>query len=199
LIEDLEAGLQDYRLIHGRIEHNVYRVLVNMEAKLYGVVNSDIFEQNRRYVDEKLTTMIPNALNAFVSVYHRMSEGDAEARSQALTSCRRILKAVADALQPPTKETITGPDGNPVPLNDANYRARLRKYIMDHSEHENARYLLLAQVNDLGERISRLDNIGSKGVHAEVSPFEMNQCVIQTYLTVGDILRLSEGESSAGS
>jgi hypothetical protein len=32
-------------------------------------------------------------------------------------------------------------------------------------------------------------------VHAEVSEFELNQCVIQTYLLVGDILRLTESDS----
>jgi hypothetical protein len=30
-----------------------------------------------------------------------------------------------------------------------------------------------------------------------VDEFEVNQCVIQTYLTVGDILRLAEGNSAA--
>jgi len=37
--------------------------------------------------------------------------------------------------------------------------------------------------------------LSCKGVHAEVSEFELNQCVIQTYLLVGDILRLTESDS----
>ena len=77
-------------------------------------------------------------------------------------------------------------------LNDANYRARLRKYIIDDAQQENARKLLLAQVDQLGEIIAQLDGLASKGVHAEVSEFELNQCVLQTYLTVGDILHLSD-------
>ena len=56
--------------------------------------------------------------------------------------------------------------------------------------------LLLANVQDLGNRIDRLYKLTNKGVHAEVSVFEVNQCLIQTYILVGDILRIEDKQSA---
>jgi hypothetical protein len=48
----------------------------------------------------------------------------------------------------------------------------------------------MASLNDLGNRLDRIYEFTNKGVHAEVEEFEMNQCLIQTYLLVGDLLRI---------
>ena len=56
--------------------------------------------------------------------------------------------------------------------------------------------LLIAQVDDFGTRIDRLYEFTNKGVHAEVSEFEVDQCVIQTYLLAGDLLRITDQDSA---
>jgi hypothetical protein len=58
--------------------------------------------------------------------------------------------------------------------------------------------LLLASVQDLGNRIDRLYELTNKGIHADVSNFEVNQCLIQTYILVGDILRIADKQSAIG-
>jgi hypothetical protein len=189
----LQNAIYERTMFLNKIGQQVHDILVTAERNLwYGAIQSDIFARTRQYVDVRLSQLAPQALQQFVSVYRRMSEGDTEARSQAVTSCRRILKTVADALYPPRDETIPGPKGQPIALNDANYRARLRKYVLDNAKHETSRDLLVAQLNDLGERIARLDNLASKGVHADISTAEVDQCVIQTYLAIGDVLRLTD-------
>jgi hypothetical protein len=44
--------------------------------------------------------------------------------------------------------------------------------------------------------MDRLYDLVSKGVHTDVTEFEVNQAVIQTYLLVGDILRLADQDSA---
>ncbi len=56
--------------------------------------------------------------------------------------------------------------------------------------------MLLAEVQDVGNRIDRLYEMSNKGVHAETTEFEVNQTVIQTYLLMGDILRLADDDSA---
>jgi hypothetical protein len=40
------------------------------------------------------------------------------------------------------------------------------------------------------------DALASKGVHATVTAAEVDTCVIQTYLMVGEVLRLRSGRSA---
>jgi hypothetical protein len=58
--------------------------------------------------------------------------------------------------------------------------------------------LLLSTINDLGTRIDKVYDLSCKGVHNNVPEFEVNQCVIQTYLIIGDILRLYDNRSAIG-
>lgn len=56
---------------------------------------------------------------------------------------------------------------------------------------------MAAQLTDLGNRLDALNVAGSKGVHADVTGAEADQCIIQTYLLIGDFLRLAESASPA--
>jgi len=193
----MAAQASDARGVLSSIRHRVYNFLSQSEKQLvYGQLNADIFEQNRRYVDLRLRDIAPEALEKFVTVYRCLGEGDPEARAQALTSCRRILKTLADAVYPPRQEKVKGADGKERDLSAEKYVARLWQFVSEHVGGHSAGQLLQAALSDLGNRIDPVYELSCKGVHAEVSRFELNQCVIQTYLVIGDILRLTE--SNAG-
>ena len=186
-----------YQSILERIKQRVHDYLSQAEKQLiFGQLHADIFEQNRQYVDLKLGQLCPDALEKFVAAYRRMQENTPESRAQALTSCRRLLKSLADVLYPPSDKPVLGADGKSRVLTEDRYVARLWQYVFEHTAHSASGELLLAQVQDLGNRIDRLYDLTNKGVHAEVSEFEVNQCVIQTYLLAGDLLRISEKQSA---
>lgn len=187
----------EYAVVLRRIENRVHEFLSMTEKQLmYGQMNSDIFERNRQYVDARLQAVAPEALAKLVSVYRRLGEGDEEARSQALLSCRRILKSLADSLYPVPAQPVRGADGRERDLSDDKYINRLWQYVYEKVKGKTAGDLLLAQVTDIGGRITRLYDLSSKGVHADTTEFEVNQAVIQTYLLIGDILRLAGGDSA---
>jgi hypothetical protein len=179
------------------IRQRVYQFLIDTEHGLvYGQLNADIFERNRRYVDKSLKAIAPDVLEKFAAAYRRLAEGDAEARSQALTSCRRILKSLADRLYPATDVPLVGSDGKEHELTDARYISRLRQYAFEQVGSRSAGKVLLAEVERLGVLLDRLYDLDSKGVHGDVSQVEVEQCAIQTYLVVGDLLRLAERHSA---
>jgi hypothetical protein len=186
------------RQIMSRIEHRVHEFLSLTEKQLvFGQVNADIFERNREYVDAQLASVSPAALGQLTAAYRRADEGDDEARSQALLSCRRALKSVADALYPPTDEAAVGAQGEEHALTDDKWRNRLIEFAKGKLHDSPAGDLMQTQLDELDRRLRALNDASSRGVHADASAFELNQAVIQTYLTVGDLLRLHAGDSGS--
>lgn len=86
----------EYRKVLARITQRVCSYLSQVERQIVlGQLESDIFDDNRRYVDERLQSLAPEILGQLHIAYRRTREGTSEARSHALTSCRRVLKALA--------------------------------------------------------------------------------------------------------
>jgi hypothetical protein len=164
---------------------------------LFGQVSADIWERNRQFVDERLATIAPDALEQFAAAYRRQAEGDAEARSHALTSCRRVLKTVADALYPATGNKVAGIDGAERKMTDDKFVSRLCQFVTEKAQGSNSQALVVSQVRELATRLDALNSLASKGVHASVSQHEVDHCLIQTYITVGDLLRIEAGTSAA--
>lgn len=187
-IRDLNGVLQ-------RIRQRCQRFLVETEAAIgFAEVAGDAFARVRKVVDARLGAIAPQALEQFRSAYQRAAEGDVEARSQALTSCRRILVSLADALYPATGEDVVGADGKIRKMTEDRYMNRLLQYASEKIMPANARRLTQATVEELGARLDALNDLGSKGVHASVSPAEVDQCIVQTYMLAGDLLRLGDTE-----
>jgi hypothetical protein len=188
--------IKNCKEILSRIKNRVNIYLSGVEKQLiFGQFQSDIFEENRSYVDKKLAELCPNVLNKFVSAYKRLGENNPESWAQAITSCRRLLESLADTLYPPTDKIIVGSDGKERKLTKDKYIMRLWQYISENIPKSTAGSLLQVQIEDYGNRIDKLYAMTNKGVHAEISKFEVNQCVIQTYLMIGDLLRIKQETS----
>jgi len=182
-----------------RIKVRVHSFLSETEAQLIlGQFHSDLFERNRRYVDLLLQRIAPEALEQLAAAYRRGTEGDAESRSQALLSCRRVLKSLADALYPPPGKPVIGADGQERDLTEEKYIARLWQFVFERVGRTTSGDLLMSNVHDLGNRIDRLYDLANKGVHDQVTQPEVDQCLIQTYLAAGDLLRVYERSSAIG-
>ncbi|HLI98014.1 MAG TPA: hypothetical protein VKT72_18250 [Candidatus Baltobacteraceae bacterium] len=192
-IRDLENQryIDVYSRILGRIRARLFDFLTRVEYQLLvGHISADIFQTYRRYVDLELSRIAPDVLEQFASIYKRIGEGDKEARSQALTSCRRVIKALADTVYPATNEMVKGKDGKGYPLDDEHYVLRLRQFVTSAAGKHKSSEVLRAQIGDLESRVEALNALSSKGTHAHVTSYELFQCAIQTYLVAGDVLRV---------
>lgn len=54
-----------------------------------------------------------------------------------------------------------------------------------------------AALEDVAARLDALNALASKGVHTDVTSYEVDTCVVQTYLVVADVLRIRERSASA--
>ena len=193
----IKGRLDLEREVLNRLRHRVFYYLCRCEMRVtYGAASAYIFEAHRTKVDRHLAMLAPDILSEFNAAYRRAREGDEPSRSHALTSCRRILKAVADLVYPPSSDPVVGKDGKKRILTDDLYIARLWQFLGQEAERGTAAEVVLAAAEDLGKRLDRLYDLINKGVHAEVAEEEMDLCVIQTYLFVGEVLRLFDNRGS---
>jgi hypothetical protein len=176
-----------------RIRARIHEFLTQTEVQLLaGAAVSGVFEDTRRYVDVRLQEIAPDVAAQLLAAYRRRDEGGPESGSHALTSCRRALKTLADVVYPPRSEPVIGADGTSHDVSEERYLNRLLQYVTQADQRHVDAELLRAQVENLGMRLAAVRDLAAKGVHAEVTAYEVDQCVIQTYLTIGDLLRLTD-------
>ncbi len=179
--------------ILARVKDRLWEFLTETEHELtFGEATAETFDRLRAYVDRQLTTISPPALEQFQTAYRRLKDGGGEDRAHALTSCRRVLKTLADELYPARSAPVMGSDGKEHVLTDAAFVNRLLQYVNETvGKHENGA-VVQATLMDIDARLSALNELASKGVHADVTTYEVDTCVVQTYLVVADVLRIRE-------
>ncbi len=183
----------DLEVILHRIAQRLAMWVARVEQKaLLSRHVRDAFSFYRETVDRELTRLDPELLQKLNSAVERMLAGEPEARTHALTSCRRVISSLADTLYPPREGLTECSDGIKRELGPAQYKNRLTEYVSNECRKSVSRDLLMRLVEDTSYRITKLNDLASKGVHADISVHEVNQCVIQTYICVGDILALDK-------
>jgi hypothetical protein len=193
----LIAPLQTRRGILSKILQDVHEYLVSVETDLLaGKANSDLFQRAQLYINEALRKHAPEALDMFVAAQERLSSGTSEDYAHALTSCRRVIKELADALYPATKEEVEGVDGVKRQMTDERYKNRITEYVRTQVEGTRQRQTVVQIVSDLYSRLNALDGLASKGVHDKVTQAEAETCVVWTYMLAGDIVRIADGTSA---
>jgi hypothetical protein len=195
--EDRRAALSPQlgalRNILARVRQSAHDFLVATEAEIdAGREESSFLDQVYTRINKLLNTYAPDAAKQFVAAQDRLSVGDSEAISHALTSCRRMIKSLADALYPATGEEKVGLDDIPRKMSDDAYKNRLLQYVQENVGKQKSGVLLQAVINDLSRRLNALDALASKGVHANTPVAEGHTCFLQTYLLAGDLLAIAE-------
>lgn len=194
---DVLVALQDKYQVMSKVRQDVYDYLVSVEMDVVaGKPNSDIFQRAQAYINESLRRFAPDALEKFVAAQDRLSSGSSEDYAYALTSCRRVIKDLADALYPATGEDVEGVDGAMRRMSDDRYKNRLTEYVRQNVGAKRHKQTVVQVVTDLYSRLNALDGLASKGVHDDVTQAEAETCVVWTYMLAGDIVRIADGTST---
>ena len=175
--------------------HRTFTALIAWERQFgYSSIHESIFSAYQRQVDRLLAEGTPELVEKFTAVYRRLRDAAdlhpdqevPEELSQAITTCRRILKAVVDHVFPPTDQTASGGQS----LDDAHHRNRLVEFINQRSDSESHRAMTAVMVSGLYERFKAVDTLSNKAVHAEMALEIANLCSLNTYVLCGEVLRL---------
>lgn len=139
-------------------------------------------------MDARISNLVPNALPKLSAAFENTVSSNPEDWASAAGTCRRLLKAAADALRPP------GPDKDSRKMDDDHYLNRLVDWIVTQASSKTAADMISADVQYLGARLDAALDAGHKGAHAEVTQFDASRFVTGTYLLLGDILRLGASQ-----
>ncbi len=179
-----------------RVRQAAFGYLVRVEAELVrGQSVPDVIAQGRAFVEATLAVRAPDAHSALLSAQDRLAQDDDESLSHAATSCRRAIKALADALFPPSA-SVTDSEGATRVLDDERYRNRLVEYVRSSRGRSTHADLLASNISALATRFKSLDDLASKGVHAGIRRAEAESCVNWTYMLAADLLRIEEERES---
>lgn len=169
----------------------VHQYVNEKEVELrFGAVAESAFGQVRARVDSKITELVPDAAVKLASAFENAASSNAEDWASAAATCRRLIKAVADALRPP------GPEVNGRKMGDDHYINRLVDWIVNsEGGGGTVRDVVTSDLEHLGKRLDALTDAGHKGAHAEVTRYEASRFIAGTYLLVGDILQIRDESS----
>ena len=178
------------------LKSQYYDYAVNWQIELqFGSTAKGVFEEYQEKVDgyySQLPTTVLQKLNAIEDL---MEDGNPERYAQVLTSCRRLWSETAKAL---FEEIL--PD-----YSENKYKTKSGKEIDISGDHDNNK--LSAVIETLQSKAAKNTLVGSEtiylvdwmeqinsrqsnGVHHNVNREQAMQCIIHTYIALGDILSL---------
>lgn len=164
----------------------IYSWAADVHAELlYSQVQADLFEVSRAAVDATLASFSGAALRSIQSISERLTSGDESAVSQAMTTCRQLIDAVADHLFPPSDELYQ------VGEQALNVKAdkvlnRLNAYVHSQGVTGGRAARIHRTLGDLYDRVSA-------SVHKPdgVTPHEARYLFLAVYSALGEFLTLT--------
>ncbi|QLK62615.1 hypothetical protein GE278_18445 [Enterobacteriaceae bacterium Kacie_13] len=164
-------------ILHGFISHIYYEKELDYLA-------TSIFDSYKKEVDDLISNHCNDVLQQIPSVVNRLSEGEDESISQALTTVRRIIDSFADSIFPPSDGNYQI-GGNSLSLDAAKHLNRLNVFIHQRIESKSRKDKLRQNLANLYSRVSA-------GVHSDVTAEEAKSLFLNCYLLLGEILHISK-------
>jgi hypothetical protein len=151
----------------------------------------DVVGRARERVDVFVRAHAPAAAESLVAITDRLREGTTEAHAQALVSCRRLLKTVADTVFPPQAALRKDARGKERKVGEEEYKNRILAFFEDRLS-GSTRDIAVAEVEHLAARVDAVYEKNCKGVHTNVTAHEAELATIHTYLIIAEIARAAE-------
>lgn len=172
-----------------KIKDSIYNYVlqINLQLKFENVTES-IFQETKQKVDKKLSEICPDAMKKFTAAYNRLESNNPEEWSQAMSSCRNVLKEFADSVFPAQKDKYVKKNGEELEVTEDKYKNRIMSFV-DKQTSGDKNKLLSSRFSDLETRIHSLNNLLSKGTHEGIEKEDVNFCVMETYLFIGSLLK----------
>lgn len=173
-----------------------YDFAVKWQIQLnFGIATKSIFDEYQEKVDLYCNALPVTTLRKLRTIEEMMDESNPERYSQVLTSCRRLWSDIAKIL---FDEVLPDYKGN-------SFKTKSGKNIDVSGDHDNNKLsavietlqskavensLVGSETIYLIDWIEQISNRQSAGVHSEVTREQARQCIIHTYIALGDILTL---------
>ena len=193
---DLRKNIRtsERRLSILKAQYYDYAVRWQIELQ-FGNTAQSVFEEYQTKVDSYFTSMPTSTLQKLNAIEDLMEDGNPERYAQVLTSCRRLWTETAkslfvEILPNYTEKTFKTKSGKYIDVSGDHDNNKLSAVIETLQSKAAKNTLVGSETIYLIDWMEQINNRQSAGVHSEVTREEAMQCIIHTYITLGDILSL---------
>lgn len=174
----------------------IFDYVINIYYQLkFSGISDDIFTRIRENVDKRIRKNLPESVKRFSAVYSNLQSENPENWSNAVHSCRRILKDLADVVFPPSENKKIEINGEEkvIHLGQEFYINRILTFIQENSTSERYSDIVGSHLKFIENRLNSVLKAAHKGTHDTiVSREEADRYVVYTYLLIGDIISLKK-------
>lgn len=161
----------------------------------FGSIAKTIFEEYQERVDGYFALMPTTSVQKLNAIKDMMEDGNPERYAQVLTSCRRLWSEVAKTLfnevLPDYKEkTFKTKTGDEIDVSGDHDNNKLSAVIEILQSKATKNTIVGSETLYLIDWMEQINKRQSTGVHSEVTREQAMQCIIHTYIALGDILAL---------
>jgi hypothetical protein len=180
---ELRIRIKALQTIKARVKTRCFNYAMSIEQQLEAQSKPQIFlAEIQNSVNNYFKTRSEDVYTKLQKAAQLIDSNDPEDCSLLLTQVRRAIKASADFFYPPKVGVVKCSDGKERQLGDEQYLNRLNEYIATAIAKSASKDLLRAELDYLSVFARRLNEVASKGVHAEVSVEEAKQGLLGLYL-----------------
>ena len=160
----------------------------------FGNTAKKIFEEYQENVSLFFSGLSTATLQKLSAIEDMMEDGNPERYSQVLTSCRRLWEDTARQLfaelLPDKEKTFKTKTGKEIDVSGDHYNNKLSAVIETLQGKAAKNTLVGSEIIYLIDWMEQINNLQSSGVHSDVTREQAMQCIIHTYIALGDILKL---------
>lgn len=128
-----------------------------------------IFQAARAQVDSFIAARCPKGAEKLVAINDRLGDRTPESFVAALTSCRRLLLDVADAVFQPQQEPFVDRLGKKRSVGPEEYKNRILAFLDTSARSQGSVGIIQSGLEHLAARLDAIYEKTCKGVHAEVT------------------------------
>lgn len=161
----------------------------------FGNVATSIFNVYREDVDNYFSKLSNETILKLQAIEDKINTDNTELYSQALTTCRRLFENTSIELFnkyfPEYQEkTFKTKSGKEIDITGDHYINKLSAVIEILQNKSVSNSVIGSNILYTLDWIDNLNKLQCKGVHANITKQDAMQCIIHTYICLGDILSL---------
>ena len=161
----------------------------------FGNTAKSVFEEYQERVDGYYSLLPTTTIQKLNAIEDLMEDGNPERYAQVLTSCRRLWAETAKTLFAEVLPNHTNPlfktrSGKDIDVSGDHDNNKLSAVIETLQSKAAKNTLVGSETIYLVDWMEQINNRQSDGVHHDVTREQAMQCIIHTYIALGDILSL---------
>lgn len=175
-------------------EYYDYAVRWQIELQ-FGRTAKTVFEEYQEKVDGYYSQLPTTTLQKLNAIEDLMEDGNPERYAQVLTSCRRLWSETAKTLFEEVLPNYTDPlfktkSGKDIDVSGDHDNNKLSAVIESLQAKAAKNTLVGSETIYLVDWMEQINSRQSDGVHHDITREQAMQCIIHTYIALGDILSL---------